>query len=189
MPINLATSFHVRLAVQALNRGEVIAYPTESVFGLGCDPDNTDAVEQLLRIKSRSAAKGLILIASDLEQLEPWVDFDQVPDMQPLLSCWPGPETWIVPAREHVSPLLSGSHDTLAVRITAHPIVRSLCHNFNGAITSTSANHNGQREAKNLFTARQFFNDKIGYYLPGIISGNKKPSRIRNAMTGQTIRA
>ena len=189
MLANLASSFHIRLAARALHRGEVIAYPTESVFGLGCDPSNIDAIEQLLLIKSRTAAKGLILIASDINQLEPWVDFNQVPDMQLLINSWPGAETWIVPARKHISPLLTGNHKTLAVRVTAHPIASSLCHQFNGPITSTSANRNGQREARDLFTARQFFNDKIDYYLPGTISGNPKPSRIRNAMNGQTIRA
>ncbi len=189
MLANLASSFHIRLAARALHRGEVIAYPTESVYGLGCDPNNLDAIEQLLLIKSRSAAKGLILIASDISQLEPWVDFSQVPDMQLLVKSWPGAETWIVPARKHISPLLTGSHNTLAVRVTAHPIASSLCQQFKGPITSTSANRNGQREASDLFTARQFFNDKVNHYLPGIISGNNNPSRIRNALNGQTIRA
>lgn len=182
-------SFHLRMAVRSLNQGEVIAYPTESVYGLGCDPEDLDAVEQLIQIKSRSSAKGLILIASDISQLEDWVAFDKVADMQPLLESWPGHETWLVPARDDVSPLLTGYRDTLAVRVSAHPIVQQLCQLFGGAITSSSANKNGKKEARDLFTTRQYFHDEVDYYLPGEISGYPRPSRIRNALTGQTIRA
>ena len=181
--------FHTHLAVRSLKQGNVIAYPTESVFGLGCDPSNLSAIKRLLQIKSRSADKGLILIASDLSQLEPWVDFKQVPDMQQILDSWPGHETWLIPAQKHVSTLLTGNHKTLATRISAHPTVRQLCNSFKGAITSTSANKNGLREARDIFSARQLFNDKIDYYLPGQISGSQRPSRIRNAITGELIRA
>ena len=184
-----AESFHIHLAVQNLNQGKLIAYPTESMFGIGCDPNNLSAVERILEIKHRSPAMGLILIASEISQLEPWVDFKQVPNMQPLLSSWPGHETWLVPAQKQVSNLLTGNHDTLAVRVSAHPIVRQLCNNFKAAITSTSANKNSRPEAKSLFSARQIFDAEIDYYVPGEITGLGGASRIRNALTGQVIRA
>ena len=184
-----SAKFHTHLAVRALKQGKVIAYPTESVFGLGCDPNNLSAIKRLLQIKSRSASKGLILIASDISQLEPWVEFQQVPDMQKILDSWPGHETWLVPARKHVPTLLTGNHETLAIRITAHPTVCQLCQSFNGAITSTSANKNGLPETLDIFSTRQLFNDEIDYYLPGRITGSQKPSRIRDAMTGELIRA
>jgi len=182
-------SFHLHLAAQALNQGKVIAYPTESVYGLGCDPNNLQAIERLLQIKSRCQSKGLILIAGDIRQLEPWVDFAQIADLNQLLNSWPGHETWLVPMPKDVSPLLSGQHDTLAVRVTAHPIVRKLCQHFNGAITSTSANRNGQKEATSLFSTRKYFGSKVDYYLPGDVTGNLRPSRIRDGVSGQLIRS
>lgn len=181
--------FHIHLAVNTLKQGKLIVYPTESMFGIGCDPNNLSAVKRILEIKHRSPSMGLILIASDICHLEPWVDFTQVPDMQPLLSSWPGHETWLVPAQKHVSNLLTGRHDTLAVRVSAHPTVSQLCDTFKGAITSTSANKNGQTEAKSLFSARQIFNDDIDCYVPGEMTSIGGASRIRNALTGQVIRA
>jgi len=180
--------FHIQRAIQALDHGKIIAYPTESVFGLGCDPENTNAILQLLHIKQRPASKGLILIASNINQLEYWVDFDQIPNVDAMLASWPGHETWLVPVQSHVSSLLTGEHETLAVRVSNHPVVVALCDNFGGAITSTSANKSNQREAKNLFTSKKYFNDQVDYYLPGVVSGHLKPSRIRDARTGQTIR-
>lgn len=180
--------FHIHLAVRVLRQGGLIAYPTESVFGIGCDPGNLVAVERLLHIKSRSATKGLILVASSIEQLEPWVNFHEVSEMQPLIDSWPGHETWLIPARSHVSSLLTGVHNTLAVRVSAHPLVRRLCQKFGGAITSSSANRSGQKEAKDLNTAKCSFGNDIDYYVPGQVSGALKPSRIKDALTGNVIR-
>ncbi|PCJ49425.1 MAG: tRNA threonylcarbamoyladenosine biosynthesis protein RimN [Gammaproteobacteria bacterium] len=178
----------IQQAVKTLQAGGIIAYPTEAVFGLGCDPQNLTAVQQLLDIKSRDAGKGLIIIASDISQLQGWVDFKQVKDLQQLVDSWPGPETWLVPALKGVSRLLRGEHDTLAVRVSNHPIVQQLCQQFNGAITSTSANKNGQVAAKEMSTVRQIFNQAVDCYVPGDLSGNHRPSRIRNAVTGQLLR-
>ena len=182
-------TFHIQMASHALNRGGIIAYPTESVFGLGCDPSNQEALSQLIHLKSRSPSKGLILIASNIGQLEPWVNFDAIDNMEPLINSWPGPETWIVPKKVHVSSLLSGEFDSLAVRVSAHPIVSSLCDYFKGAIVSTSANLSGYSEATDLSTVRKTFSDNIDYYLPGELVGSDKPTRIRDALTGRIIRS
>ncbi len=182
------SEFHIQLAVQTLNKGKLIAYPTESVFGLGCDPDNSAAILQLLDIKDRPISKGLILIASHVNQLTPWVDFESIPHMDEMLASWPGHETWLVPVKPHVSPLLTGEHSSLAVRVSKHPVVTALCNHFGGPITSTSANRSNQREAKSLFKSRLYFDNQIDYYLSGIVSGYQNPSRIRDAQTGQTIR-
>jgi len=183
------SNFHIQLAARALHNGKIIAYPTESVFGLGCDPANNSAVEQLLYIKERPASKGLILIASSIEQLSGWVNFDQVSNLETILSSWPGHETWVVPAQPDISPLLTGEHETLAVRVSAHPVVKHLCNVFGGAVTSTSANKTNQKEAASLFTSRKYFHDQVDYYLPGEVAGHIKPSRIRDARTGRTIRS
>jgi L-threonylcarbamoyladenylate synthase len=180
---------NIEQAVKSLHQGGVIAYPTESVFGLGCDPKNLQAVQNLLDIKSRPSSKGLIIIASNIEQLEPWVDFSQVPNLQDLKSSWPGPETWLVPCTNDVSELLRGTHSTLAVRVSAHPVVQELCKQFGGAIISTSANKNGEAAENDLLSLQQLFSEQVNCYVKGDVSGNDRPSRIRDALSGSLIRA
>jgi len=184
-----SNTFHIEQATHCLNQGKVIAYPTESVYGLGCDPSNSAAIEHLLQLKSRSAAKGLILIASDISQLNDWVEFDQIPDQQSIIDSWPGHETWLIPAKKHVSTLLRGEHKNLAVRVSAHPVVQQLCQQFQGAIISTSANKQGQPEATTLLSAKHYFHQAVDYYVPGEVDNKLKPSRIRDGITGQIIRA
>lgn len=184
---------HYHQSCRTLDDGGLISYPTESVFGVGCDPHQLDAVDRLLTLKRRSWTKGLILIASEPEQLEDWVDWSSVPNLSTILESWPGPETWVVPVAEHVSPFLRGQFNSLAVRVSAHPVVRGICDHFGSAIISTSANHAGQREARTSFAVRQLFKDKIDYYVPGHTINrndkNSRPSRIRMAATGQVLRA
>lgn len=179
---------HYRQAAQILAQGGVIAYPTESVIGFGCDPLNEQAITRLLAIKKRPYEKGLILIASELEQLEPYVNFSALTTLETIKASWPGPETWIVPKHEHVSPLISGAHNSIAVRVSAHPDVQALCDAFGGAIISTSANITGKRMYRDILSVRLRFKRQIDYYLPGTVQGLTKPTRIRDALTGATLR-
>ncbi len=183
-----SSRFQLHLAKRALELGHLIAYPTESVIGLGCDPNNSQAIEQLLSIKQRHAQKGLILVASDVTQLEPWVDFNQLTNTKEIFESWPGPETWVVPTYSHVSPLLTGGRNTIAVRVSKHETIVQLCEKFEGAITSTSANLSGRPTTTTMLAARKVFNSRINFYLYGHTSRAPKPSRIRNALTGQTLR-
>jgi len=185
--MSLAVS-NIEQAVKTLHEGGIIAYPTEAVFGLGCDPNNLQAVQKLLDLKSRSYTKGLIIIASHIEQLTPWVDFNLVPDLQVIKASWPGPETWLIPCKKNVSKLLRGHHSTLAVRVSDHPIVQQLCQQFDGAITSTSANKNGETAEMTLPSLQQLFSEQIDCYVLGDLSGNARPSRIRDALSGKLIR-
>ena len=180
---------HYQQSCRALDEGGVISYATESVFGIGCDPHRLDAVERILTLKRRSWTKGLILIASEPEQLEDWVDWSEVPNVQTIFESWPGPETWVVPVADHVSQLLRGQFNSLAVRVSAHEVVRGICNQFGSAIVSTSANRAGRREARSSFAVRKLFKDKIDYYVPGTTGKNSRPSRIRMAATGQVLRA
>lgn len=167
----------------------VIAYPTEGVWGLGCLPDCLDAVQRILDLKRRPAHKGLILVAAEPEQLSPWIDWGALPldRLSEILGTWPGPTTWVLPCYSHVSPLLRGKFDTLAVRISAHPVVRSLCHRH-GPLVSTSANHAGRRAAKTELQVRQWFNSEIDAVIPGKLGGRKGPSEIRDGLTGESFR-
>ena len=129
-------------AIAALRKGGVIAYPTEGVWGLGCDPRDEAATLRLLALKQREVGKGLILIAADEAQLAPFVAMDALASDQrdAVRASWPGPNTWIVPASANSPAWITGDHDGIAVRVSAHPIVVALCEGFGGALVSTSAN-------------------------------------------------
>ena len=134
----------LRRAVDVLRRGGVIAYPTEGVWGLGCDPNNTDALQRLLALKQRDPDKGLILIAADIEQLDPLLD-QLTPDQRARLAAsWPAPLTWVVPVGPQLPVLVSGGRATLALRVSAHPTVAALCRAWGGPLVSTSANPSGR---------------------------------------------
>lgn len=175
-------------AVRALQHGGVIAYPTESVFGLGCDPDNPAAVRRILDLKQRPAEKGLILIAASFPQLEKYLlplDRDL---RQRVFATWPGPYTWLWPVKEGVSSLLCGRYSTLAVRVSAHPVVKALCEARGGAIVSTSANPAGQTPARSVAEVRQYFNDKLDYIIEAGPGGSARPTEIRDVVTNKLIR-
>lgn len=175
-------------AARCVRAGGVIAYPTEAVFGLGCDPANKDAVMRLLALKRRPADKGLILIASDWQQLQPWLQ--TVPDAwyRRMDATWPGPTTWLVPAALDCPGWLTGGRDTLAVRVTAHPVVRELCENLGYAIVSTSANRSGQMPARSLLGVRLRFGEQLDFVLPGPLGKLSKPTQIRDLATDAVIR-
>lgn len=178
----------LRQAVRCLQDGGVLAYPTEAVYGLGCHPLNETAVRRILTLKQRPEAKGLILIASDFSQLEPYVDWQHGQLSDTILDSWPGPNTWLIPAT-HAPHYLRGRFDTLAVRVSAHPLVRELCEAFGGAIVSTSANPAGLPPARNAFTVRRYFQTRLDFILNGPLGDASRPSLIRDAVTGTTIRA
>lgn len=182
-----APSWRLRRAVQTLEAGGIIAYPTEAVFGVGCDPWDDDALIDLLTIKQRPWHKGLILIAADFNQLQDFIQPLAAETLKQVQQSWPGPVTWLLPVREEVSPLLTGEHDTIAVRVSAHPLVRELCEAFGGAIVSTSANIAGLRPAKNVHQVRWQL-PEVDYVLPGALGGATKPSEIRDARTGAKLR-
>jgi L-threonylcarbamoyladenylate synthase len=175
-------------AVNTLKSGGVIAYPTESCFGLGCDPKNPIAIEKVISIKSRSANKGLILIAASLEQAKEYIELDDSDLMSEILESWPGPNTWLLPAKSFVEPSLKGEFPLLAIRVTNHPIAKALCQQFGGAIVSTSANTTGQESMKTSEEITQVFADQVDTVVAGLIGEDAKPSTIRDGLTGEILR-
>jgi L-threonylcarbamoyladenylate synthase len=178
-------------ATQVLHAGGVIAYATEAVFGLGCDPQNPQAIEKLLHLKQRPARKGLILIAANEQQLHPYLALSLIDAAmwQRVRASWPGAVTWLLPAAPQVSPLLRGEHATLAMRVSAHTQVCALCDAFAGALVSTSANRSGQPPARTVDDVATQFGDELDLILIGETAGAAKPSEIRDARTGKIIRA
>ena len=176
-------------AVMAMRNGGIIAYPTEAVFGLGCDPDNHEALQTLLALKQRPAAKGLILIAAEFEQLLPYLAKVDAILEQRALSTWPGAVTWLYPCAKQIDPLLSGDHATIAVRVTAHPIARRLCVEFGKPIVSTSANLSGQPPARSRAQVEAQFANRLAVIVDGEVDLKVKPSEIRDLVSNITIRS
>jgi len=176
-------------AVQLIQAGEVIAYPTEAVYGLGCDPRNESAVRKLLALKSRHESAGLVLIASDLDQLGAWVADVSQALLDRALRTWPGPVTWLFPRAEGVPDFVAGRHDTVAVRITAHVPSRQLCAALGSALISTSANPTTDPPARSAAEVRKYFGDGLAGILAGELGDGKKPSEIRDLASGNIIRA
>ncbi len=172
-------------AADVLLGGGIITCPTEGVYGLSCMPDNSAAIDRLLRIKQRDPAKGLILIAASKEQLQDWIDIpvEKIPDANPSR-----PITWIVAAAPSVSAFVRGDHDEVAVRVTTNPVARSLCEAVESPLVSTSANIAGEASARNRFILRRKFAGCVDYIVPGDCGPATGPSEIRNLSTGEVLR-
>lgn len=178
-------------AIKALTEGQVIAYPTEAVFGVGCDPDNQQAIALLLQLKQRQKSKGLILIAADYQQLLPYVDDSALSaeQRQRMLQSWPGPVTWVLPARPGLSDWLTGQFDTIAVRVSDHPLVQQLCRAYGKPLTSTSANLSGLPACRSAAEVRAQLGDQLPLVLDAATGGRLNPSEIRDIRTGHIFRA
>ena len=175
-------------AVEQLKAGHVIAYPTEAVYGLGCDPNNESAVRKLLSLKVRHESAGLVLIASDYSQLQPWVADIEEPLQHKAMQTWPGPVTWLFPRATAVPDFVAGKHATVAVRITAHGPSRDLCEAFGSALISTSANPSTARPALSAEEVHDYFGQGIEGILAGRLGESEKPSEIRDLTSGHIIR-
>ncbi len=178
----------IQQAAESLRNGGLVAYPTEAIYGLGCDPNNLAAVERLLALKQRSWTKGLILIAADIAQLTPYLSLPMENIPPAVEASWPGPTTWLLPAHPKVPTLLRGNHDTLAVRITAHPEARALCQAFGGAIVSTSANTAGQQPARTIAELAPVLTADIDTVVSGDTNSQHQASQIKDPFTGRIIR-
>ncbi len=168
--------------------GGVVAYPTEAVFGLGCRPSDATACERVLALKNRVADKGLIVITDDLSRIAYWLE--PVPsELQARAEAtWPGPHTWLWPARASCPPWLRGAHTQLAVRVTAHPGVRALCAASGSALVSTSANLSGEPPCRESSCVQSAFDGQIDAILDLRCAGADAPSTIRDIRTGAWIR-
>jgi L-threonylcarbamoyladenylate synthase len=170
--------------------GGVIAYPTEAVYGLGCDPDNDGAIEKLLNVKQRPWQKGLILVASDFQQLTPYVDESYMSreQLEFAFSKWPGPFTFVMPVKSQISKLLCGEFDSIAVRVSAHEGVRQLCQTIGKPLVSTSANLAGEDPVLTATEILTDFEGKIDALVLGSLGEQRQPSTIIDARSGKILR-
>jgi L-threonylcarbamoyladenylate synthase len=181
------TPIQIRRLKAHLKRGGLIAYPTESCYGLGCDPDNRKAVQRILKLKQRPQRKGLILIASHFQQVARYLQAI-TPEEQIKLQC-DGEQavTYLMPVKPSCSRWLRGEHDTLAVRLIAHSFAKQLCRSAGSALVSTSANRSGQRPAKTFAQCQRLFGKEV-WVLPGRVGKRKQPSTIQAWVGGRIVR-
>ena len=184
----MVSSWRVQQMAQVIRRGGVIAYPTEAVWGLGCDPWDSTAVFRLLELKQRPMSKGLILVADNIRQFDfLLVDLPQIWQDQ-LASTWPGPTTWLVPHQNRLPEWITGGHPGVAIRVSDHPLVRDLCA-LTGPLVSTSANPSGRPPALSRLRIEQYFAGQLDGVLDGRLGGRKNPSQIRDLLSGAQVRS
>jgi L-threonylcarbamoyladenylate synthase len=184
----MCESWHIREAVRHIAAGNIIAYPTETIYGLGCDPFNGDAVLRLLSLKQRGIEQGLILVASHFGQVESLLP--AIPPTARKRVMLPGrrPVTWVLPCLPEIPYWMRGSHDSLAIRITTHPVSAALCDRWGGPLVSTSANIHGRHPATGPLSVHKAFHDQLDYVLHDTVVTANRPSEIRDAITGVILR-
>lgn len=201
-------------AARWLKEGELLCYPTESVWGIGCDAYNEQAVQQILSIKNRPIDKGMIVITDSVARIMPmlhhpmieasmrqkiidsWQVSAKISDMTPPMQ---QAQTWLLPINSDadsqviIPQWITGKHSSVAVRVIAHPLIRQLCqqlvstHNPYGLLVSTSCNPSTKTPAKTLDEAIDYFSDKC-FYLEGQTLGYTQPSQINDGISGELIR-
>ncbi len=183
-------------AATCLKQGQVLAYPTEAVWGLGCDPYNEQAFHEILQLKQRPIEKGVILLAGHISQVEHLLQPLSAEIRERVIASWTNRSvaeratTWLLPATEEVPTWIKGNHPKVAVRVTTHPLCVALCQAFGGFIVSTSANPAGRDPARSLQDAKQYFSTTATLnYLNGDLGLSQEPSKIIDAGTGEVIRA
>jgi L-threonylcarbamoyladenylate synthase len=183
-------SADIESAVAALRRGGVVAYPTEAVYGLGCDPHDEAALTRLFALKRRPPQQGVLLIAADFTQVERYIALDRVETgtLEQVRESWPGPNTWILPRSSLVPAWIAGTHAGIALRVTAHGPAAALCRAFGGALVSTSANRHGEPPARTAAEIRTVFGDALDAIVDAPVGGLERPTAIRDAISGEFVR-
>ena len=184
----MATPAQIQHSVEIVHNGGVIAYATEAVYGLGCDPQSEEATKRILAIKQRPLAKGLILIASQMEHIQPYLGKLSKKEQLAMQSVWPGPVTLILPCSDFAPHWLTGGRDTIAVRITAHQDVRVLCDALGHGLVSTSANLAGCPSIVDESELHEQFGTAIDHIHPSTLGGNDQPSRIIDVRNDRQLR-
>jgi L-threonylcarbamoyladenylate synthase len=184
----MSSRFGLQHAAQICRTGGIIAYPTESVYGLGCDPLNEASVYRILELKQRRVEKGLILLTDKLDKLLPFIDIS-VQQQKQLLQHQDKPTTWLVQASDLTPAWIRGAHPAVAVRITRHRVAAELCACLSWPIVSTSANPAKKQPARSAMRVRQYFDERLDAIISAPVDMHGKPSVIRDIATGQILRA
>tara|TARA_R110000868_G_scaffold28031_4_gene105478 strand:- start:11298 stop:11873 length:576 start_codon:yes stop_codon:yes gene_type:complete len=191
MSCKLLENYYIKKAVKVIKSGKVIIYPTEAVFGIGCDPNNEQSLKKILEIKQRDYKKGLIIVASDFTQILDYIDIELVPKdiFNKLKQSWPLHTTYIFPAHKSLSRYLIGeNNDTIAIRVSSNTYIKKICDLLGHPIVSTSANLSGHNNIIDYKQAKKIFKNKGVYIVPGIVDINLKPSKIVDVFNSKVLR-
>ncbi len=162
-----ASQTEIRRAAQQLKAGELVAFPTETVYGLGADASNPEAVRKVFAAKGRPADHPLIVHVADAAQLADWAR-DVPPAAHALAATfWPGPLTLVLKRNPNVPDAVTGGQDTVAVRVPSHPVAQALLHAFGGGIAAPSANRFGRVSATTAAHVHEEFGDAVACVLDG----------------------
>ncbi|QOI11199.1 Sua5/YciO/YrdC/YwlC family protein [Blochmannia endosymbiont of Colobopsis nipponica] len=185
--------YYIRSVLEALQNGQVIAYPTETILSLGCDPDNFNAVKRLLKIKQRSWKKGFILVGANCSQFFRYIDeaYLTYHYCMKIRTVYSQPITWVIPARFTTPCWLTGRFSSVAVRLSIFKPLQELCLSFGKALISTSANLSGYSPVYTFDDIYRQFGNYV--YVPPVLNTkivNKRsnPSGIRDIITGAWLR-
>lgn len=187
---------YLKTIIKQLQQGHVIAYPTEAVWGLGCDMRRQDAFNKILELKQRSIEKGVILLSDSIERVEDFLlPLDKT--IQQIIQSWQSSNqratTWLLPIHPDIPFWIYGNHDRVAIRVSQHTLCKRLCQELNGFLVSTSANLAGCPPAKTATEVLNYFKDDCNKgnitLIDGELGQNQQPSRIIDAITGKIIRA
>ena len=174
--------------VSILKQGGVIAYPTEAVWGLGCDPFNKEAVYRILNIKKRPVEKGLILISGEEDHLEKWKHQLSESQYQRLTSKTSKPTSWVVPDTQITPEWVRGEHKSVAIRMIQHAQTTALCSGFGGVLVSTSANTAGNPPAVTQDEVKQYFEGQLDAIFDAPLGDNNQPSQVRDLISNVIYR-
>ncbi|MCK5119086.1 MAG: threonylcarbamoyl-AMP synthase [Candidatus Latescibacteria bacterium] len=183
VPIDKGKAF--QRACEVLCEGGVIVVPTETVYGLGADAFDPGAVRRVYAIKGRDFAKPLSLLVSDERMLREVVA--AVPDVarELMRRFWPGPLTLVFKASDAVPREALGGGDTVAVRLSSSPVVRTLLDLYGRPLTATSANRSGCGPARSAQEAMAWVGEGVDLILDGGPSGNEAPSTVVDVSEGE----
>ena len=181
-------SWQLKQIARIVLQGGVIAYPTEAVYGLGCDPYSAHAVLRLLQIKRRNIGKGLIVIGAEYRHLAALIEPQDIGIKNKILQHRLQPITWLLPSPPQAPYWLTGDHSQIAVRLTTHPIAQAICREIDQALVSTSANLHSRPPARTVLNVRRYFTGQLDYICSGRVGSLKKPTEIRDILSDRTLR-
>ena len=177
----------MRSLKSVFSNDEVFAHPTEGVWGLGCNPFSSKAVENLFELKKRPKNKAVIVLAGNKNHLQPFIENLTQSEKTDLYEKWPGPHTWLIPALDSIPKWLKGDTGMVALRLSSHPDVINITNELNSPICSTSANLSGKETARNKAEIRKIFGPDL-YIADGELGKLNKPSSVQELITGKWIR-
>ncbi len=181
-------SLNLDSAIEWLNSGKTLIHPTESIWGIGCDAFNKDAVEKIFKLKKRHKNKSFILLVDSLEAIEKYLQKINIDDQNYLMKYWPGAYTFLIKYNNKLPIHLHNESGKIAIRVSNHLPIRSLIKAFSGFMVSTSANISGEKNINNPIDIINFFEyEELAYY-DEPLGKNTLPSKIIDLETKAIIR-